>query len=188
MSGFEYVSVLAAIIVGLGLTDVLVSLHRMLRAEKLVRWDWAAPTATVFAVLTIVQIWWSLFGTQDQPLTIGQFMPQLIELVLLFLLAAGALPDEVPSGGLDLRKYYDRNGPYFWSLYAAALAWPVLIETGAAVLDGAGWRVLDYRAMDFLILAVFISLIFIRNRWWHLAAFALMSLGPIGWMSRALTA
>lgn len=186
MDGFEYVSVLSAIIIGLALTDVLVSLHKLIRAEKLVRWDWAAPVATLFAVLTIVQIWWSLFGTQDQPLTIGQFMPQLVELVLLFLLAAGALPDEIPAGGLDLRKYYDRNRPYFWSLYAAALAWPVAIETVAALINGASWGALRYRGMDFLILSVFISLVFIRNRWWHLAAFVLMSLGPIGWMSRAL--
>lgn len=188
MSGFEYVSVLGAIIVGLALTDVLVSLHRLIRAEKLVRWDWAAPVATTFAVLTIVQIWWSLFRGQDEAMTIGQFMPQLVELVLLFLLAAGALPDEVPSGGLDLKKYYDRNGPYFWSLYAAALAWPLLLTVAARLIDGAGWDALRYRAMDVLILAVFVSLIFIRNRRWHLAAFLLMSLGPISWMSKALAA
>ncbi|MDB5471806.1 MAG: hypothetical protein JWR84_3366 [Caulobacter sp.] len=188
MSGFEYVSVLGAIVVGLALTDVLVSLHKLLRAPGLVRWDWAAPTATVFAVLTIIQIWWGLFAAQDQPLTIGLFLPELIELVLLFLLAACALPDDVPAGGLDLRLYYDRNGPYFWTLYAAALAWPTLTTVGSGLLAGHGLAVVTDRWVDFVILGVFISLIFIRNRWWHLAAFALMSLGPIGWMSKAIAA
>ncbi len=57
----------------------------------------------------------------------------------------------------------------------------------SGLIRGEGLNVLNGRLTDLIILAVFISLIFIRNRWWHLAAFALMSLGPIGWMSRALT-
>ncbi len=113
---------LSSIVIGLGLTDVLQSLHRLFRNHRLVRWDWAVLVATLFAVLTSIQIWWSLFQPNEQLLTIGGFLPQLVELVILYLLAACALPDDVPGGGLDLRAYYDRNGPYFGASTPAP--WP----------------------------------------------------------------
>ena len=187
MSAFEYVSVMASIIIGLALVDVLVSLNRLIRAGRLVRWDWAAPLAAVLVVLTLVQIWWSLYRPEDRPMTIGQFLPLLVELVILFLLGAAALPDDVPADGLDLKAYYDRNGPYFWGLFTAALGW--LIVTGAVETLANGEslaRLLEARIVDLAVLGVFASLIVVRNRWWHAVAFVILSTGPIGWLSRSL--
>ena len=50
MSAFEYVSVLASVIIGLALVDILVSLNRLIRAAGLVRWHWAAPAAALLVV------------------------------------------------------------------------------------------------------------------------------------------
>lgn len=186
MSAFEYVSVLASIIIGLALVDILVSLNRLIRTGREVRWHWAAPLAALLVTLTIVQIWWSLFRPEGAPMTIGQFLPLLVEMVILFLLAAASLPDEQTPDGMDLRAYYDRNGPYFWALFTAALAWPVLIEGLEAGLNG---RFVEYAAdrwLEGLVLVVFTSLIFVRRLWWHAIAFAFFSLGPINWLSRSL--
>ena len=38
----------------------------------------------------------------------------------------------------------------------------------------------------FIVVGVFASLIFIRNRWWHAIAFVILSLGPLGWLGRSL--
>ena len=95
MSAFEYTSVMSSIIVGLALVDILVSLNRLIRAGGGVRWHWAAPATALLIFLTIVQIWWSIYRPQDAPMTIGQFLPLVVELVILFLLAAAALPDDV---------------------------------------------------------------------------------------------
>ena len=186
MSAFEYTSVMASIILGLAMVDVMVSANRLIRAGKLVRWDWAAPIASLLIVLTLLQIWWSLYRPQDQPMTVGQFLPLFVELTLLFLLGAAALPDEVTAEGVDLREYYDRNGPYFWSLFTAALAWTTGVDLVQAALQGevAAW--LDGRLVDLLVIAVFASLIFVRKRWWHAIAFVFLSLGPIGWLSKSL--
>ncbi len=186
MSAFEYTSVLASIIIGLALVDILVSLNRLIRAGREVRWHWAAPLSALLVTLTIVQIWWSLYRPEGAPMTIGQFLPLLVLMVILFLLAAAALPDETSPDGKDLRVYYDRNGPYFWSLFTAALAWPVLIEWLEASLHG---RFVEYaidRRFEGLVLVVLASLIFVRRLWWHAIAFAFFSLGPIAWLSRSL--
>ncbi|MGZ9098835.1 MAG: hypothetical protein ACXW3K_01225 [Brevundimonas sp.] len=187
MSAFEYTSVLASIIIGLALVDVLVSLNRLIRAGSSIRWHWAAPAAALLVALTIIQIWWSIYRPQDAPMTIGQFLPLLVELVILFLLAAAALPDEVPVGGLDLRLYYDRNGPYFWSLFTAALAWLIGVESVETLANGEDvGRLLEARLVDLAVLAVFASLIFVRRLWWHALAFVFLATGPIGWLSRSL--
>lgn len=187
MSAFEYVSVMASIIIGLALVDVLVSLNRLIRAGRLVRWDWAAPLAAVLVVLTLIQIWWGLYQPEERPMTIGQFLPLLVELVILFLLGAAALPDEVPTDGLDLKAYYDRNGPYFWGLFTAGLGWLIVVEGAEALVDGESLvGLLETRSVDVAVVGVFASLIVVRNRWWHAIAFLILSTGPIGWLSRSL--
>ena len=187
MSAFEYVSVMASIIIGLALVDILVSLNRLTRAGRLVRWDWAAPLAAVLVVLTLIQIWWGLYEPEDPTVTIGQFLPNLVELVILFLLAAAALPDSVPDEGIDLKAYYDRNGSYFWGLFTAGLGWLIVVGLAESIMAGASpWPFIAGRWVDMAVLGVFASLIFIRNRWWHAAALLILSTGPLGWLSRSL--
>ncbi len=186
MSAFEYTSVLASIIIGLALVDILVSLNRLIRSGGAVKWHWAAPLAAVFVVLTLIQIWWSLYRPQDTGITIGQFLPLFVELVILFLLAAAALPDDVPADGVDLKAYYHRNGPYFWGLFTAALGWLLLVEVIENAMNGVLLAFMGQRVIDFVVLGVFISLVFVRRLWWHAIAILLLSSGPIGWLSRSL--
>ena len=187
MSAFEYTSVMASIIIGLALVDILISLNRLIRAGGSVRWHWAAPLAALLVVLTIIQIWWSIYSPQDAAMTIGQFLPLLVELVILFLLAAAALPDDIPAGGIDLKLYYDRNGPYFWSLFTAALGWLIVVEGAGALANGEDiGRLLEARLIDLAVLGVFASLILVRRLWWHAIAFLFLATGPIGWLSRSL--
>lgn len=187
MSAFEYTSVLASIIIGLALVDILISLNRLIRAGGSVHWHWAAPLAALLVALTVIQIWWSSYSPQEAAMTIGQFLPLLVELVILFLLAAAALPDDVPVGGLDLKLYYERNGPYFWSLFTAALGWLIVVEIAGTLARGEDvLRLLEGRLIDLLVLAVFASLIFVRRLWWHALAFLLLAGGPIGWLSKSL--
>ena len=186
MSAFEYTSVMASIIIGLALVDVLVSFNRLIRAGSAVKWHWAAPLAAILVVLTLIQIWWSLYRPEDSGITIARFLPLFVELVILFLLAAAALPDDVPADGVDLKAYYHRNGPYFWGLFTAALGWLLLVDVIENALNGVLLAFLSQRIIDFVVLGVFTSLIFVRRLWWHAIAILLLSSGPIGWLSRSL--
>ena len=178
--------VFASIILGVGVTDELMSLHRLIRFRHRVRWDWAVPAVALLVLLTVVQIWWSIQGIKG-PLTIGAFLPVVVELVLVFLLAAAVLPDEVPPDGLDLRRYYHENGSYIWSLYAAVLAWVIITAMATEIRSRASLaNFLDSHAMDMPILALMVSLIFVRRRWWHAVALLILFMGPIAWLSRTL--
>jgi hypothetical protein len=189
MNAAEYVSVLVSIVIGLALADVLFSLHRLLRAGRRVKWDWAAPLSALLVVMVLMMMWWSFYQPAGQaaPLTIAQFLPSFVLLVLLFLLAGAVLPDEVPAEGLSLKTYYDANGPYFWGLFAATLAWVIGTSAVAQVQAGrAPPDILRDNLVEFVILGVFVSLVFVRRRWWHAIAFVILASGPLGWLARSL--
>ena len=186
MGPSEYVLVFVSIILGLGIGDMLISLHRLLRQGRRVRWDWAAPWAALIVILLNVMTWWSLFPRgKDGPATIAGFLPLLVTLILLFLLSAAALPDEASEDRLDLKVYYEGNRRYFWSLMSLVFAWNIAHDVIAQVTNGQPLlAVLADRPLDLVVLALFVSLIFVRQRWWHALVLLLAMVGPVAWLSR----
>jgi hypothetical protein len=188
MGPSEYVLVFVSLILGLGIGDMLISLHRILRAGRQVRWDWAAPWTAIIVILLNVQTWWSLFPRgKDAPMTIAGFLPLLVTLILLFLLSAASLPDEASEAKLDLKAYYDGNRRYFWSLMTLVFAWNIGSDLIQELLGGRPLlRALADRPLDIVVLALFASLIFVGRRWWHALVLLLAMAGPVTWLSRSV--
>ena len=130
MTPLEYVLAFVSIVVGLAVADLAMSLHRLLRAGPRLRWDWLTPMAAALAALTVLQFWWTFYQTGQAQVwrVYGQFLPLLALVVVLVLLAASALPDEVPAGGLDLQAYYADNARYFWTLFALFLLLAAIVS------------------------------------------------------------
>lgn len=182
----EQALVFASIIVGVAVSDQVMSLNRLLRAPR-VRWHWTIPVVALQVLLTNLQIWWGIAGQPETRISIGQFLPFVVELILLALLSAASLPDSVPEDGIDLKEYYDRSARYIWLLFASALVWLQGYEL-FRTLNGGGsasdW--LATRGGDLVALAIMLMLAFVRR--WYLVAvgLAFLSIGPIGWLSRTL--
>jgi hypothetical protein len=185
----EYVLVFVSIILGLGIGDMLVSLHRMLRAGRAVRWDWATPWSAVIVLFLNLRTWWGLFPGKDDhaPMTIAAFLPLLVTMVLLFLLSASVLPDDVPEEGVDLKTYYAGNSRYFWSLMSLLLAFNSLQVIWEHSAGGTKMvRALEGSLVDLVVLMMFGSLIIVRARWWHVIVLLLAISGPAFWLSRSV--
>src|SRR3954467_10261189 len=118
MSLVESVAVLVAIILGLALAELATSFHRLMRAGKRVQWDWMSPALAFVMLLETVQFWWlsKAWYANATELRILEFLPRLLLLLLIYLLAAAVLPDEVPEDGVDLRSFYVDSSRYFWAL------------------------------------------------------------------------
>ena len=189
MNPFAFLLPLVSVLVGLAVTDVAKSLHLLLRARRRVRWDGLPLAASLVAVLTTFNLWWRLFSAGDPGpyLTLGGFLPLAAQLLVLFLLNAAALPDEVPANGLDLRAFYEDNAPAFWTLFAVHVG--ILIATRAAGLApggpaSGGWLLLTNLAA----LALFVVLATVRRRWLHVSAVAaLLVLELAGWSGLTLS-
>ena len=190
MTAFEYVLPLVSVLAGLALADLAVSLHRLLRARRRVRWDWLPLATALLAALAVLNLWWGLFNSQDTPFyeTLGGFLPLAALLVVLFLLNAAALPDAVPREGLDLRAFYDANGPYFWSLYAAFVVLSIALDLGERAALGLSVDVLSY-VNNLILIALFVALARRRRRAFHaVAVVVLLALFLSDWVSMSLGA
>ena len=170
------------------MADLAVSLHRLLRARRSVRWDWLPLATALLALLAVLELWWVFYASRDGGFftTLGGFLPMVAQLVLLFLLNAAALPDEVTVEGLDLRAFYQSNGPYFWSLYAVYLVFILAIRvigmiTAGGIEGGIGQAVLSL-VPNLVLLALFIALARSRRRTFHgIAVLGLLALFLVQW-------
>jgi hypothetical protein len=164
---FEYLLTFESIILGMAVSDLANSLHRLLNAGARVKWDWLAPLAATMIFLKIVNMWWSRFdsGRVAGGLTFELYLGVLMSTVLLYLISSSALPDQVPSGPIDLRVHYASVSRRFWILFVMqGLLMSIL--TVWAKYRLVGLRLESFAAL-YLITPGALSLIFIRHRAWH---------------------
>ena len=169
MKPFEYLLIFAAIILGLAVTDLATSLHRMLGAWKRVRWDWLAPMAAILALLVIVVQWWTWYGASALAggSTFEQYLLIVISTVLLFLMAAAALPDESSSEVIDLRQHYESVSRRYWLVFT--IHWLLVQVVSIWAQMSITHAQLDLLSPLWLILPIGLLLAAVKNRALHFA-------------------
>jgi len=168
MSGvtpFEHISVLISIILGLGLTQLLTSVHRLVQARGRVRGYWLPLLWVALIFVSQVEWWWASFALRDDTVwNFFYFLFVLLSPVTLYLAAAFALPEFEPGQRYDLREYYFGNRGWFFAFVAAG---PALDAIRRAVQAGS---LGDFGALSNAISAVLVgSLAFSRNPRYHAA-------------------
>lgn len=160
-----------AVVLGLAISDLAVSLNRLLEAGERIRWGWLAPLAAVVTLLKIVTQWWAWFDAMAiaRSVTFEIYLGVLASALLLFLLAAAALPDRLDDGPFDLALYYDRVCRRYWLLFAAQWVLSTVVSIWAQMaIEGAK---LAAFSPVYLIVPAAVALAFIRTRALHMAAF-----------------
>ncbi len=177
MSRIEYAAVLIGIVVGLALSNILTSLHRLMEAGSRVRWHWMAPTiALSAAVLTLGAFWhqWIVARSLPQPRHLFYAsLPLYAAFSFLFLACAATLPDRVPDRqGIDLREYYFANTRRVWGLFAGGFAFGLVTVAVEFFLNGWDVAVLRENLVPTIAVCVaglllsVISLLTLAA-WWH---------------------
>jgi hypothetical protein len=167
MGPFEYLLLFAAVILGLAVSELAVNFNRLMAAGARVRWDWLAPLAALIAFLKIVTQWWVWFQAESiaKSLTFEMYLAVLVEAVLLFLLAAAALPGKVPETGIDLRQSYESSRRRYWLLFAAQwLLWNSVSVWVQLQIVGAHFSLLQ---PIYLLLPLVLVVAFVRSRILH---------------------
>src|SRR5580692_8386955 len=85
VQGFEYALILLSVLVGLGLSDVAASLHKLLGLGRSVRWDGRVIISVALVVETTVRMWFDVWTLRSVPyvLTFGFYLSLVIEFMLL---------------------------------------------------------------------------------------------------------
>lgn len=169
MSPFEYILPLVSVLVGLAIADLSVSLHHMLRVHQNIRWDWLPLATALLAVLSVLEVWWVFYTSQDAAFytTLGGFLPFAAQLIILFLLNAAALPDNVSEGSLDLRNFYESNSAYFWSLYAVYTFFIICVRLVGFLSNNLPGASLLSLLFPLLIMTASVLLARLKNRLFH---------------------
>jgi hypothetical protein len=190
MDRFEFLIGLISLIVGLGLTDIAVSLHRLIKHRSRVRWDGMALATTAFAAVTMVWIWYNIWGLRNFA-GVDSFLfylSLLVEMFLLFLAAAACLPDESELSepeGWDLAAYYARSHGYIWTMMALFHASYLIRWTYFVALNGLTMQAALEHGFEILLmvapLTLCTALIFAGRRrlqWGLLVALAIVKIVP----------
>lgn len=171
----EHWATLVSIIIGLGIADLLVNLHRLIHARKRVDWDVLPLVWAAVALLWLFNYWWAVGAGLDGSRgvrVVGHFVLLAIAPILLFLLSASVLPRALPlEGRLDMRAEWSQNRDVFFAVLALnqAVTWAIAIAArGAVTWDFAG-------IVRTVVLVLAVTTLFARSRRleWFAAVFIL---------------
>ena len=105
---------LISIVLGLGLTELLLTFYRLVQARRRVAWD-ALPLAWALLILiAVVNFWWGIRAIMAgaSGWTTGEFMLTMISPIFIFLACAAALTKVEAGEQLDMKAAYaeERTG------------------------------------------------------------------------------
>lgn len=177
---FSYLSAFVTIVLALGLSDLLVSLHRLLRNAGSVKWGALPLAAALFVLLALLSEFFTIWNmTALARVSFGSLLIILLPTFFIFLAASAALPDEVGAEGVDLDQFYFGNRRYFYLTFAVAFLSdaPRTVTAGDYDLERV---LLDIALPTVLLAALFVAMALSERRWLHWAglviAFSLIGL------------
>jgi hypothetical protein len=163
----EHSITLVSVIVGLGLTELLGNLNRLVRSRRDVRWHALPLIWATVCLFLVVNLWWGVYlgaiGIAT-PSNAGVFLLYLVVPVLLYLVCSAALPEFRTPGPLDLRTAYFADSRYF-----AVLLLAYIVATLVQGYLGAGhsqWT-LTVLLLRVGIVVVLLPLVWVRQPWYH---------------------
>lgn len=178
---FSYLAAFVTIVLALGLTDLLTSLHRLLRHARTVRWAALPMAAALFILLALFSEFFTIWQlTLVSEVSFVQLFVYLLPTFFIFLAASAVLPDEINGEEFDLDAFYFDNRRYLYLTLALAFAFDAPRNILAEPSDLEG--ILLGIALPALVLSsVFIAMAFSKRRWVHWTVlsfvFAVIGLG-----------
>lgn len=123
MDAFSYLSVLLSIILGLAITQVLQGYRALLLARERVRLSAPVLIWSALVLLIAAQAWWASFGLRDrEQWDFLSFAVILLQMGLLYMLAAVIFPDVASGETLDLAEHFEQHRRTFFGFLVAMLA------------------------------------------------------------------
>lgn len=118
MEAFDYAMGLVSIVVGIAISDLAVSFHKLFRHRRTISWDARTLLAAALTFVVLFSMWFDIWAVHGRPeiLSYPFLLSIIVELVLLFLMATAVLPDE-PLPNADLAAFYDENARSIWTFF-----------------------------------------------------------------------
>lgn len=114
MEEFRVVATVLSMVLGLGVTRLLLGLVTVFRTRTTSRIDWLPLSWSGVLFLFILQYWWAINSLQNYSLALDfySFVYLIIMTMFLFLSAALVLPNRAEDEFDGMQAYFDRDGRY----------------------------------------------------------------------------
>ncbi|NIQ81711.1 MAG: hypothetical protein GTN93_27175, partial [Anaerolineae bacterium] len=166
MTLFEYLGVLISVVMGLGITHLLIGTSKVIQHRESIRLYWVHAVWTVNILIYILVIWWGMFWWSSlEEWTFYNFLFVTLYAIVLFLLAAMLHPWDVPTD-FDYEEHFFKNRAWFFSLFI--VAWCIDVPE-TTLKAGMGLRELPQAYLLFVTTMLTLSLVgaLTRNRLYH---------------------
>jgi len=165
MEIFNYVMVLASIIIGLAITHLLQGVTRLVQHPGKSKLYWVHLVWVAAAFLGAIFWWWWEFRLSTQAWTFQLYVFVLFYAVIIYLRAALLFPDSLEGYEGYEDYYYSRRG-WFFGLAIAQTSIDVVdtLLKGWAHFTSLGW---PYPAAIAIMLLLFVIAILTDNRRYH---------------------
>lgn len=114
---------LISIVLGLGLTELLLTFYRLVQARRRVVWDPLPLAWALLMLIAVVNYWWGIRArtavAEADSWTAGVFMLIMVSPVFLFLACAAALPRIEPGARLSMKSAYAEERAAFLLFFLA---------------------------------------------------------------------
>ncbi len=118
MGFFEYIALLASIVIAVGITRIFTGIGRILQLRKEVKIYWVHLIWVGNVFLWMLLNWWILYCWRTfEVWSFFLFIFVLISPSITFLLSVFLLPEPIESG-VDLKRYFYDNRKWFFGLAA----------------------------------------------------------------------
>ncbi len=129
MGPFEYIALLASIVIALGITRIFTGIGRIIQLSKEVKIYWVHILWVGNVFLWLLLNWWILYRWRTfEAWTFFLFIFVLISPSIAFILSVMLLPEPIESG-MNLKDYFYHNTKWFFTL-AALLPLLDAVDTG----------------------------------------------------------
>lgn len=121
MGAFGYLSVLISIVLGLGITRLLMGFGRWIEGRSEFHAFGPALAWAGFLLVVHIETWWTMFGyMQHREWTFPQFVILLLQPMVLFLMTLMVFPS-VDARRQDLKENFLHQRPWFFGLLIVLL-------------------------------------------------------------------
>ena len=166
MSLFEYLSVFLSVIMGLGVTHILVGLSKTIHYRSSLELNWVHTLWAINILTYIVIIWWGMFWWSKQvDWSFFEFLLLLLYAITLFLAASLLFPWDMPRD-FNFRIHFEETRIWFFAvlLFAWCLDIP---ETMLKAEEGVRALPQEYTIMVAVQLSLAALALFWANMTYH---------------------
>ena len=185
---FEYLAAFITVLLAIAVGDMAISLHRLLRARRRVKWHPLPLTAAFIVLLILLTNFFAIWRlTETERITFLELCWLLVPQFLYFLAASAVLPDDVPAKGFNLFDFYDAERRYLYTLLLLAVIAEVIDGTvRLRLFEQDPQRYLtSYLPLNLVSFLSLLAMIWRREKWVHWTALGILLVvayfGVLGW-------